>query len=64
MIKDNSERLEVEKVIHDSIGWALTKDIDRLFSIMAQDDDFFIFLSGRQRGHAYQSIERRENCGR
>ena len=31
------------KVIHDAIGWALTKDIDRLFSIMAQDDDFFIF---------------------
>ena len=37
------ERLEVEKVIHDAIGWALTKDIDRLFSIMAQDGDFFIF---------------------
>jgi hypothetical protein len=37
------ERLEVEKVIHDAIGWALTKDLDRLFSIMAQDDDFFIF---------------------
>ncbi|MBN1666817.1 MAG: nuclear transport factor 2 family protein [Anaerolineales bacterium] len=38
-----SERLEVEKVIHDAIGWALTKDLERLFSIMAQDDDFFIF---------------------
>jgi hypothetical protein len=38
-----TERLEVEKVIHDAIGWALTKNIDRLFSIMAQDDDFFIF---------------------
>ena len=37
------ERFTVEKVIHDAIGWALTKDIDRLFSIMAQDDDFFIF---------------------
>lgn len=34
---------EVQKVIHDSIGWALTKDIDRLFAIMAQDEDFFIF---------------------
>jgi hypothetical protein len=31
------------KVIHDAIGWALTKDIDRLFSIMAQDDNCFIF---------------------
>jgi len=37
------ERLEVVKIIHDAIGWALTKDINRLFSIMAQDDDFFIF---------------------
>jgi hypothetical protein len=39
----NEERLEVEKIIHDTIGWALTKDLDRLFSIVAQDDDFFIF---------------------
>jgi hypothetical protein len=37
------ERDEVRKVIHDSIGWALTKDLDRLFSIVAQDEDFFIF---------------------
>ena len=37
------ERSEIEKAIHDAIGWALTKDIDRLFSIMAQDEDFFIF---------------------
>lgn len=37
------ERNDVQKVIHDSIGWALTKDIDRLFSIVAQDEDFFIF---------------------
>mgnify|MGYP000909212167 CR=1 FL=1 len=34
---------EVEHCIHDAIGWALTKDTDRLFSIMAQDDDLFIF---------------------
>lgn len=38
-----TERFEVEKIIHDAIGCALTKDLDRLFSIMAQDDDFFIF---------------------
>jgi hypothetical protein len=37
------ERIEIEKAIHDAIGWALTKDLDRLFSIMAQDEDFFIF---------------------
>ena len=38
-----SDHLEVEKAIHDSIGWALTKDVNRLFSIVAQDEDFFIF---------------------
>jgi hypothetical protein len=42
-MSNEADRFEVEKVIHDSIGWALTKDTDRLFSIMAQDDDFFIF---------------------
>jgi hypothetical protein len=39
----DSEKLEVKSVIRDAIGWALTKDLDRLFSIMAQDEDFFIF---------------------
>jgi hypothetical protein len=29
-------------VIHDAIGWALTKDIGRLYSIMAR---MMIFLS-------------------
>lgn len=43
MIPAETERLAVEKVIHDSIGWTLTKDLGRLFSIMAQDEDFFIF---------------------
>lgn len=38
----SAERIEVEKVIHDAIGWALTKDVDRLFSIVARDD-LFIF---------------------
>jgi len=43
MANDNSERPIVEQCIQDAIGWALTKDIDRLFSIVAQDEDFFIF---------------------
>jgi len=43
MIPAETERIAVEKVIHDSIGWALTTDLGRLFSIMAQDEDFFIF---------------------
>ena len=37
------DQIEVEQCIHDSIGWALTKDIERLFSITAQDENFFIF---------------------
>lgn len=40
---DQKEHEEVVKCIHDCIGWALTKDIDRLFSIVAQDEHFFIF---------------------
>jgi hypothetical protein len=40
---DESDRVEVEKTIHNAIGWALTKDIDSLFAGMAQDGDFFIF---------------------
>lgn len=39
----DADRTEIKKVIHDAIGWALTKDIERLFSIVAQDEDFFIF---------------------
>ena len=38
-----TERLEVVKIIHDAIGWALTKDVDRLFSIVGRDEDFFIY---------------------
>jgi hypothetical protein len=38
-----TDRAEVEKTIHSCIGWALTKDIDRLYASVAQDADFFIF---------------------
>lgn len=37
------DKKEVENCIHDAIGWALTKDSKRLFSIMAQDEKLFIF---------------------
>jgi ketosteroid isomerase-like protein len=39
----SEDHTNIEKVISDSIGWAQTKDLQRLFAIMAQDDDFFIF---------------------
>jgi hypothetical protein len=38
-----NERLIVENIISDSIGWAKTKDLDRLYAIMAQDDNLFIY---------------------
>ncbi len=44
-----TERLTVERIIHDAIGWALTKDIDRLFSIMAQDADALFVRAGLKR---------------
>lgn len=40
---NEGDETEVQGVINDSIGWALNKDKDRLFEIMAQDADFFIF---------------------
>jgi hypothetical protein len=43
MEPNEADRIEVEKTIHDNIGWALTKDLKRLYSTIAQDEDFFIF---------------------
>ncbi|MBE0684472.1 MAG: hypothetical protein IH585_00575 [Anaerolineaceae bacterium] len=43
---NEKDRIEVEQCIHDSIGWALNKDIERLFSILAHNDNFFIFHTG------------------
>jgi len=42
MITDE-DRIAVEQTIHATIGWALTKDFDRLYSAVAQDETFFIF---------------------
>lgn len=38
-----AERPLVEAVIRDSIGWATTKDTQRLFECFAHDDDLFWF---------------------
>jgi ketosteroid isomerase-like protein len=37
------DKAEIKKVIDNSIGWALTKDKDRLYDSVAQDSTFFIF---------------------
>lgn len=42
MITDFDQK-EVENCIHDAIGWAINKDINRLFTVMAQDENLFIF---------------------
>ena len=37
------EKAEIEKVIDNSIGWAMTKDLDLLYNSIAQDSSFFIY---------------------
>ncbi len=39
----DTEKSAISKAIHDSIGWALTKDFDLLFNAVAHDANFFIF---------------------
>jgi ketosteroid isomerase-like protein len=40
----------VKQVIEDSIGWAMTKDLDRLLQIFADDDDLLIWWIGSNGG--------------
>ena len=37
------EKAEIEKVIDNSIGWAMTKNLDLLYNRLAQDSSFFIY---------------------
>jgi hypothetical protein len=38
-----AERAIISQAIHDVIGWALTKDFELLYSLVAQDAELFIF---------------------
>jgi len=40
----------VKGVIEDSIGWAIDKDLDRLFQVFANDDDLLIWWVGSNGG--------------
>jgi ketosteroid isomerase-like protein len=40
--RTNDER-EIIRILHDSFGWALTKDRTLFESIFARDDDFFTY---------------------
>jgi ketosteroid isomerase-like protein len=39
----SSNYSDVKKAIEDSIGWAIQKDFDYMFSLMANDENFFHF---------------------
>jgi ketosteroid isomerase-like protein len=43
--KTNDEH-KISKVLHDSFGWALTKDRALFESIFTKDDDFFTYYPG------------------
>jgi len=38
-----NDKCEITRVIHDSFGWALTKNRALFESIFAKDDDFFTY---------------------
>ena len=37
------DKSEIKRILHDSFGWALTKDRVLFESLFAKDDDFFTF---------------------
>jgi len=39
----SKQECEIARIIHDSFGWALTKDRALFESIFARDDDFFTY---------------------
>ncbi len=43
MAPSETDRAAVEQTIRACIGWAPTKDLNMLYSAVAQDNDFFIF---------------------
>jgi hypothetical protein len=53
----SAERVEISKVIHNSIGWAATKDKELSFSCFAEDTELFWF-SPRDDGtiHGYKAL--------
>lgn len=42
-VTHKGELMIIEETIKNSIGWALDKDLDLLYSCLAHDDSFFIF---------------------
>jgi ketosteroid isomerase-like protein len=42
--EENKDESEIARILHDSFGWALTKDRPLFESIFAKDDDFFTYF--------------------
>jgi ketosteroid isomerase-like protein len=42
-LTNETEKDAIRQAIHDVIRWALNKDFDLLYSVVTQDEDFFIF---------------------
>ncbi len=39
---DKNEIASIERVVNDAIGWATNKDVDLLYSVIAQDENLHI----------------------
>jgi ketosteroid isomerase-like protein len=58
---DNSERQQVEQTIHNSIGWAKTKDIGLLYSIIANDTNYIEVDPGDRIVKGFQDFKKAED---
>jgi len=51
----------VEKAIHNSIGWAKNKDIDLLYSIIANDSNYVEVDPGERVVYGFQNFKKAED---
>jgi ketosteroid isomerase-like protein len=55
------EKQRVEEAIHHSIGWAKTKDIELLYSVISQDSNFICVNPGDRVAHGFQDYRTTES---
>lgn len=59
---NRQEEIElVEKAIHNSIGWAKNKDINLLYSIIANDSNYVEVQPGNRIVRGFQEFKKAEN---
>ncbi len=58
--KADLEKQRVEKAIHNSIGWAKNKDIDLLYSIIANDTNYLEVSPGDRIVRGFQNFKKAE----